>query len=187
LFAEHSGTVLHLDFIVRSLYGELEPELFKVIKNRVGSSLLMGVEQKLWARVTDSPGCYTRENKLVEPASPPPVKRSAQGRLSHRNRNSSYFKLSSLMLPPYRGQSLKVALVSLLEANPGEIYYIDDVIALLFGEVEASQTGRVRDTVTKMLSQGKLSGRFESVPGKKGCYTLSCSLLEAQSPALSPR
>jgi hypothetical protein len=84
-------------------------------------------------------------------------------------------------------ESLKVALVSLLEANPGEIYYIDDVIALLFGEVEASQTGRVRDTVTKMLSQGKLSGRFESVPGKKGCYTLSCSLLEAQSPALSPR
>ena len=65
--------------------------------------------------------------------------------------------------------------------------YIDDVIALLFGEVEARQTGRVRDTVTKMLSQGKLSGRFESVPGKKGCYTLSCSLLEAQSPALSPR
>ena len=67
LLTEHSGTVLHLGFIVRFLYGELEPSLFKVIKTRVASSLTQGVEQRLWARVTDSPGCYTLDLKLVEP------------------------------------------------------------------------------------------------------------------------
>jgi hypothetical protein len=67
LLTEHSGTVLHLGFIVRSLYGELEPSLFKVIKTRVASSLTQGVEQRLWARVTDEPGCYTLDLKLVEP------------------------------------------------------------------------------------------------------------------------
>lgn len=67
LLTEHSGTVLHLGFIVRSLYGELEPSLFKVLKTRVGSSLTQGVEQKLWARVTDEPGCYTLDLKLIEP------------------------------------------------------------------------------------------------------------------------
>jgi hypothetical protein len=67
LLTEHSGTVLHLGFIVHSLYGELEPSLFKVIKTRVASSLTQGVEQRLWARVTDSPGCYTLDLKLVEP------------------------------------------------------------------------------------------------------------------------
>jgi hypothetical protein len=67
LLTEHSGTVLHLGFIVRSLYGELESSLFKVIKTRVGSSLTQGVEQKLWARVTDEPGCYTLDLKLIEP------------------------------------------------------------------------------------------------------------------------
>jgi hypothetical protein len=93
LLAEHSGTVLHLDFIVRSLYRELEPELFKVIKSRVGSSLQEGVEQKLWARVTDEPGCYTKDLSLVEPASPPPPSQSGSGRLSHRSRKSSFVKL----------------------------------------------------------------------------------------------
>lgn len=67
LLTEHSGTVLHLGFIVHSLYGELEPSLFKVIKTRVASSLTQGVEQRLWARVTDEPGCYTLDLKLVEP------------------------------------------------------------------------------------------------------------------------
>ena len=181
LLTEHSGTVLHLDFIVRSLYGELEPSLFKVIKNRVGSSLLMGVEQQLWARVADSPGCYTFDLSLVEPASPPPAFRSSSGGLSRRKTKSSFVKLPSLMLPPYRGQSLKAALASLLESHPGKIYCIDDFIALLFGTVEPSQKGRVRDAVIKGLSQGKRDGRFESVPGSKGCYTLSISLLEVHS------
>ncbi len=181
LLTEHSGTVLHLDFIVRSLYGQLEPSLFKVIKNRVGSSLLMGVEQQLWARVADSPGCYTFDLSLVEPASPPPAFRSSSGGLSRRKTKSSFVKLPSLMLPPYRRQSLKAALASLLESHPGKIYCIDDFIALLFGTVEPSQKGRVRDAVVKGLSQGKRDGRFESVPGSKGCYTLSISLLEAHS------
>ena len=73
LLAEHSGTVLHLDFIVYSLYGELEPSLCKVVKTRVRSSLQEGVEQKLWARVTDEPGCYTFDLLLVEPVEPPQV------------------------------------------------------------------------------------------------------------------
>jgi len=186
LLSEHSGTVLHLEFIVRSLYGELEPSLLKVIKNRVGSSLKRGVEQQLWARVADSPGCYTKDLSLVEPAEPPQVTRSGEGRLSHRKRKSSFFKLSSLMLPAYRGQSLKTAVASVIESHPGKIYCIDDLMALLFGSVEASQKGRVRGSVIKGLSDGKREGRFESVPGAKGCYTLSISLLEASSSTRQP-
>jgi hypothetical protein len=186
LLSEHSGTVLHLEFIVRSLYGELEPSLLKVIKNRVGSSLKQGVEQKLWARVTNSPGCYTKDLSLVEPVEPPQVTRSGEGRLSHRKRKSSFFKLSSLMLPAYRGQSLKAAVASVIESHPGKIYCIDDLMALLFGNVGASQKSRVRDAVIKGLSDGKREGRFESVPGAKGCFTLSISLLEASSSTSQP-
>ncbi len=186
LLAEHSGTVLHLDFIVRSLYGQLEPSLFKVIKSRVGSSLLLGVEQKLWARLTDEPGCYTLDLKLVEPDEPPPAFRSGSGRLSQQKRKSSNVNLSSLMRPPYRGQSVKAALASLLEANPGKIYSIDDFIGFLFGYVEPNQKGRVRASVSKGLSEGKQEGRFERVLGSSGCYTLSMSLLKAQSQGRQP-
>jgi hypothetical protein len=90
------------------------------------------------------------------------------------------------MLPAYRGQSLKAAVASVIESHPGKIYCIDDLIALLFGSVEASQKGRVRDAVIKGLSEGKLQGRFESVPDSKGCYTLSISLLEASSSTRQP-
>jgi hypothetical protein len=73
-----------------------------------------------------------------------------------------------------------------IESHPGKIYCIDDLIALLFGSVEASQKGRVRDAVIKGLSEGKLRGRFESVPDSKGCYTLSNSLLETYSSTSQP-
>lgn len=171
LFTEHSGTVLHLDFIVRSLYGELEPELFKLVKNRVASTLTQGLEPKLWAKVADEPGCYTLDLKLIEPALPPPAQRSESVRHSQAQPNRPLSEVSGLMLPPYRGLSVKAALVSLLEANPGKIYSIDDCIALLFGEVKPKFKTRVRDCVTSGLSSGKVEGRFQRVPGSKGCYT----------------
>ncbi|HEY9653248.1 MAG TPA: hypothetical protein V6C95_21495 [Coleofasciculaceae cyanobacterium] len=228
LFAEHSGTVLHLDFIVRSLYGIVEPTLLKVIKKRVGNNLTSGVEQKLWARVADSPGCYTLDLKLVEPAFPeraggaegaeganedefasgtfavpvldqekaspaspalltPPASPAPKAPPAlkaspvYRSSKSSYPHLPSLMLPPYRSLSLRAAVTSLLEANPGKVYCIDDFIAVLFGEVEPRQRGRVRAGISRALSKEKLDGRFDSVPGSVGCYTLNRRLLKVPS------
>ena len=230
LFAEHSGTVLHLDFIVRSLYGTVEPTLLKVIKKRVWNNLTSGVEQKLWARVADSPGCYTLSLKLVEPASPegwgaegaegvredefalgaegadeeefasgtfaapvierekatlsPPASPASPAPSSspvYRSSKSFFPHLPSLMLPPYRSLSVRAALTSLLEANPGKVYCIDDFIAVLFGKVEPRQRSRVRAGVSRALSKGKLDGRFDSVPGSVGCYTLNRRLLKVPS------
>jgi hypothetical protein len=63
---------------------------------------------------------------------------------SQRNRKSAFVILSSLMLPPYRGQSVKAAVASILESHPGKIYSIDDFIGLLEGAVEPKQKSRVR-------------------------------------------
>jgi hypothetical protein len=78
----------------------------------------------------------------------------------------------SFILPPYRGQSVKAAVASILESHPGKIYSIDDFIGLLFGAVEPKQKSRVRTAVSKGLSSGKQKGRFERVPGSLGGYTL---------------
>jgi hypothetical protein len=174
----HIGTVLHLDFIVWELYGELEPLQFKVIKSRVGSSLTQGVEQNRWARVPDSPGCYTLDLSLVEEASSKSSKQPGASSSSKRNSAPPSRQLSAPMLPPYQGHSLFWAVTTFLQENQGKVLSVDDVIKGLFGEVEPRRIGQVRQVVSNRLSKGKVEGRFTSVPGPKGHYTWDLSLVE---------
>ncbi|MBW4565971.1 MAG: hypothetical protein KME32_33820 [Mojavia pulchra JT2-VF2] len=62
---KHAGTVCHIDFIVRSLYGELEPDVFKVVKSRVQSTLTYGRESGKWFLIPGKPGCFTLDLKLL--------------------------------------------------------------------------------------------------------------------------
>ncbi|MBD2440955.1 hypothetical protein [Nostoc sp. FACHB-110] len=65
LLQEHKGNVCHIDFIVRSLYGELEPKAWKVVKGRVQSTLTYGKESLKWSLVPGKPGYYTVDLKLL--------------------------------------------------------------------------------------------------------------------------
>lgn len=68
LLQSNAGTILHVDYIVRTLYGDLEPRAFKVAKDRVSNTLYTGHKQKnLWAKVPDQVGCYTLDLKLLDP------------------------------------------------------------------------------------------------------------------------
>ncbi len=62
---KHAGTVCHISFIVRSLYGDLEPDIFKVVKGRVQSTLTRGRETGKWWLVPGKPGYYTLDLKLL--------------------------------------------------------------------------------------------------------------------------
>jgi hypothetical protein len=46
---KHAGSVCHISLIMRSLYGDLEPEALKVVKGRVHSSLTHGKESGRWS------------------------------------------------------------------------------------------------------------------------------------------
>lgn len=59
VLAGHIGTIVHIDFIVKTLYGELEPDVLKVVKGRVQSSLTKGRESNKWFSVSGKPGHYT--------------------------------------------------------------------------------------------------------------------------------
>lgn len=68
LLQSNAGSILHVDYIVRTLYGELEPNAFKLAKDRVSNTLYTGHKQKnLWTKVPDQIGCYTLDLKLVDP------------------------------------------------------------------------------------------------------------------------
>lgn len=66
LLQENIGTILHTDYIIRSLYGNLEKEAVKVEKQRLNETLGKGVARGLWDKVPDQPGCYTIDLKLVD-------------------------------------------------------------------------------------------------------------------------
>ncbi|MDZ8096917.1 MAG: hypothetical protein RMZ42_34000 [Nostoc sp. DedQUE05] len=62
---KHRGTVCHIDFVVRSLYGDLEPDIFKLVKGRVQSTLTYGRESGKWSLVPGKPGSFTLDLKLL--------------------------------------------------------------------------------------------------------------------------
>ncbi|MEA5504989.1 hypothetical protein VB735_18135 [Halotia wernerae UHCC 0503] len=169
---QHRGTVCHIDFIVRSLYGDLEPEALKVVKGRVQSSLTHGRESGKWSLIPDEPGCYTLDLKLLN------SNRSRSSRKS-KNRKPSPVAQTNLipMIGEFEGQFLIDALTCFFEQNPGKIFTVAEVIEQLYGELDAEDFREVKPKVLNELSRGHRTGRFSRVPGEIGLYTLDSKLL----------
>lgn len=178
LLQEQIGTVCHIDFIVRSLYGELDSNLFKVVKGRVQSSLTQGRERNYWVTIPDEPGCYTLDLSLVAPS-----KRNGASR-SIKNKNKKPFVPPTKavpMLKAFEGQFLIDALTSLLEENPGKVFSVAEVIAGIYGELDSQQLREVKNKVLNELSRGYRTGRFSRVPNQIGFYTWDSNMISEGS------
>ena len=82
------------------------------------------------------------------------------------------------LLPPFAGQSVSSAIAQLLELREGQQLHIDDVTRGLYGDkVDPAQFAAAKETVMKILSQGKQAGRWHRVPDKTGYYTLTLKSL----------
>lgn len=176
LLQEHKGTVCHIDFVVRSLYGDLEPNVFKVVKGRVQSSLTHGKERQLWAAVPDSPGCFTLDLSLVEPkniTTPKTIKRKRKGTpIPPKSERVP-------MLSEFAGQFLIDAISSFFKQNSGKIFSVDQVIAGIYGNnVDEIYFKDIKNAVHNELSRGHRIGRFSRVPDKIGFYTWDLKALQ---------
>lgn len=175
LLQEHLGTVCHIDFIVRSLYGDLEPSVFKVVKGRVQSSLTQGRERNAWSAIPDEPGCYTLDLSLVT------------SNRTHGYSQAAKNKKKKSVIPPqtkvvpmlkaYEGQFLIDALTSLFKQNPGQIFTVAEVITGIYGELDSEQIREIKSKVLNELSRGYRTGRFSKVPEKVGLYTWDSTLI----------
>ncbi|MEH1786251.1 hypothetical protein [Nostoc sp.] len=174
LLQEQIGTVCHIDFIVRSLYGELDSNLFRVVKGRVQSSLTQGRERNYWVTIPDEPGCYTLDLSLVAPNNRNGASRSI------KNKNKKPFippTKTVPMLKAFEGQFLIDALTSLLEENPGKVFSVAEVIAGIYGELDSQQLREIKNKVLNELSRGYRTGRFSRVPNQIGFYTWDSNLI----------
>jgi hypothetical protein len=168
LLQEYEGTVCHIDFIVRSLYGELESNIFKVVKGRVQSSLTQGRERGYWSAIPNEPGCYTLDLSLLAPNN----HNFAQGMKSKKKKPFIPPKSKVVpMLRPFEGQFLIDAITVFLEQNQGRVFNVNEVVAGIYGELDAEQMREVKNKVLNELSRGHRTGRFSRVPNQIGLYT----------------
>lgn len=174
LLQEQIGTVCHIDFIVRSLYGELDSNLFKVVKGRVQSSLTQGRERNYWVTIPDEPGCYTLDLSLVSPSN----RNGASRSIKNKNKKPFIPQAKTVpMLKAFEGQFLIDALTSLLEQNPGKVFSVAEVIAGIYGELDSQQIREIKNKVLNELSRGYRTGRFSRVPNQIGFYTWDSNLI----------
>ncbi|MBD6618649.1 hypothetical protein FNW02_23180 [Komarekiella sp. 'clone 1'] len=175
LLQEYIGTVCHIDFIVRSLYGELESNLFKVVKGRVQSSLTQGRERNAWVAVPEEPGCYTLDLSLIIPSNGNGSARS----IKHKKKKSFVPPKTKVvpMLRAFEGQFLIDAITSLLEQNPGRVFSVAEVIAGIYGKLDSEEIREIKNKVLNELSRGHRTGRFSRVPDQIGFYTLDFNLV----------
>jgi hypothetical protein len=181
LLEENRGKVCHIDFVVRSLYGDLESTAFKIVKGRVHSSLTHGKEQMYWESVPDEPGCYTLDLSLVTP--PGSKSKSKKSRPKTRKQLIPQRTKKIPMLPQYEGQFLIDAISSFLEDSSGKIYSVSEIIEQIYGALDEEEIRdmKIRSMVLGELSRGYRIGRFARVPNKLGYYTWDLDTVDAQT------
>ncbi|MCC5612011.1 hypothetical protein LC612_36090 [Nostoc sp. CHAB 5834] len=175
VLAEHIGTIVHIDFIVKMLYGELEPHAFKLIKGRVQSSLTHGKETNKWFSVPTKPGCYTLSLTLL----PKLETKNSSTRVKGKNKKQvlSPQPKDIPMLEEFQGQFLIDALTTFLENNSGKVFGVSEITNGIYGELTATEIREVKNKVLNELSRGYRTGRFTRVPEQIGFYTWDLELL----------
>ena len=175
VLAEHIGTIVHIDFIVKMLYGELEPDTFKLIKGRVQSSLTKGKESNKWFSVPGEPGCYTLSLTLL----PKPETKNSSTRVKGKNKKQVLPPQPKdiPMLEEFQGQFLIDALTTFLENNSGKVFGVSEITNGIYGELTAAEIREVKNKVLNELSRGHRTGRFTRVPEQIGFYTWDLELL----------
>ncbi|MEH2459812.1 hypothetical protein [Nostoc sp.] len=176
LLAEEIGTIIHIDAIVRSLYGELEPDIFKLLKGRVQSSLTQGRETNKWSFVKGKPGYYTLDSRLLTSNQT----KNSFGQNKHKNHKSfSETKPEKIpKLQAFEGLILINAISDFLEQNSAKVFSINEIIEGLYGKLAEDELKQVKGAVQKELSRGYRTGRFSRVPNQIGFYTWNYELLK---------
>jgi hypothetical protein len=176
LLREYVGTVCHIDFIVRSLYGNLESTIFKVVKGRVQSSLTQGRESGYWSAIPDEPGCYTLDVNSLGPIQGKGISRSIKSTKTNKHFTRPQMKVVP-MLAQFDGQFLIDALTLFLEQNAGRIFNVNEIVNGIYGHLDAEEVREVKNKVLNELSRGHRTGRFVRVPNQIGLYTWDMNMI----------
>lgn len=87
-------------------------------------------------------------------------------------------KATEGMLPCYRNLTFTEAVERVLRDRSGEIVTTDIMARALYGDLEGQDLVEAKKKVGKILWSGANQGRWQSVPGQAGAYTLDLKLVD---------
>ncbi len=149
LLQENMGNILHVDYIVRSLYGLLESELFKIERQKIYETMSKGVAKRFWDKVPDQPGCYTIDLKLVDNE-----EQSTKSKDDEPQAKSTKNNQPIEVLPAYQQLSSTKAVETVLRENAGLVMDSEKIARILYGDLEAEDFTKVKGKVGKILWSG---------------------------------
>jgi hypothetical protein len=116
-----------------------------------------------------------RKPKAVAPTPlPAPVATPAA-----KGRGRGHRRGSLTMRPSYEGLTLTEAIQKILTEREGQAINADDVVNILYGNLEESVFRVAKERVTKNLSKGKGENKWSRVPTQLGYYTISLEDLKS--------
>lgn len=178
LLQENQGKILTVEYIIWSLYGDMDAEAVKAEKPRIYDTLGQGIDKGIWEKVPDQPACYTYKLSMVEPKADSESTTTSRLPVSSRRRPSRRGR-SDDMLPRYNHLSLTAAVEVVVNEHPGEVMTTEKVAKVLYGEdIDGRALIKAKDRIGKTLWGGATQGRWQRIPGRLGCYTLSLKTLK---------
>ncbi len=174
-----AGSALHIDWLLRELYGELAEEQTAAERDRLSETLKDGVEQGFWEKVAGSPECFTAALELVEPEQ---AKKTTQ-KQQVKTKSTPVSQPGLTVLLKYSGLNLIDAMELILADQAGAELTIEQVAKALYGELTGRKLSQAKEIVGGALWRGAGSERWHRVLGQKGVYTLDTRTIEPASDA----
>ena len=150
LLRENASSILHVDYIIRALYGELDASAIKAEKPRMYDTLTQGTKKGLWVKVPDVASCYTYDLKLVQPNSSSKNNNSVRTH-SRRRTSPARGKQQEQMLPDYQHLNLTAAVEAVVNKYAGEILTTERIAKELYGEISGRELTQAKDKIGKTL------------------------------------
>ena len=168
----HSGTILHVDFIIRELYGQLNLENFNIAATGVKEALSAGVKDGRWFAVPDEPDCYSLDLSYEEDE-------TEDTPTLHSSKYSIPFGVPSLagleLNPEYsRVSSFSDAVRLVLQNKKPSAVTNTQILQELFGNQVEKLDRIAKDRVTKALSNVLTTGNR-----KRGWVRVNIGLYKA--------
>lgn len=159
---------------VEALLGSLPADAPKARKKKevVPTEIVVPVAPVTVVAEVPAPPTRGRKPKAIAKIEAEPVAAPAT-----RGRGRGHRRGSLTMRSSYEGLTLTEAIEKILNERLGQAVNADDVVNILYGDVEETVFRVAKERVTKNLSKGKGEGRWKRVPTQLGYYTLSLEKL----------
>jgi len=175
-----AGSILHIDWLIRALHGELAEDKLKAERGRMSQTLSSGVKKGWWNKVPGESGCYTINLELVEPDLVAKAEQTFIVTAPPKSQSKSS-DLQPKMLPAYTALKSIDAVDLVINEKAGQVLNTDLIVKELYGKLSGTKLTKAKEIIGRALWRGAEAKRWQRVPGKqKGAYTLDLRLLQPE-------